>query len=215
MSEMPTLVTAEHFQYIAERTARDDQLLIDLKAAAAAEGLPRIWITPEQASFIQILLQLAQAREVVEVGTLGGYSAIWMARALPEGGHVRTIEVSSKHAAFAARWVSMSDVAGKITVRHGSGKDLLPKIKSGSADAVFLDADQQEYPLYLQHCLRILRGGGLIISDNAFGYGKLFETESGAEGMAVREFNDLMAREPALHGVIIPLGDGLWVAIKK
>jgi caffeoyl-CoA O-methyltransferase len=215
MPDFPALVTAEHLRYIAERTAKDDEFLLKLKAAADDEGLPRFWITPEQASFIQILLKLAQAREVVEVGTLAGYSAIWMARALPEGGHVRTIEVSSKHAAFAAKWVAMSDVADRITVRQGSGKDLLPKIKTGSADAVFLDSGQQEYPLYMQHCLRIVRSGGIIISDNAFGYGKLFEAHSAAEGAAAREFNDLMAREPALHGVIIPLGDGLWVAVRK
>src|SRR5262249_22928052 len=104
MSEVSSQVTAEHFRYIAEHTSREDSFLADLKRAASAEGIPSIWIAPEQASFMQILLKLAKAREVVEVGTLAGYSAIAMARALPKGGRVRTIEIVPKHADFAKRW---------------------------------------------------------------------------------------------------------------
>src|SRR2546430_1636314 len=105
MSETSTLVGEEHFKYIAERTAPEDRFLQDLKREAAAQGIPNIWIAPLQASFIQILLQLGKAREVVEVGTLAGYSAITMARALPPNGHVRTIEIEPKHADFAERWI--------------------------------------------------------------------------------------------------------------
>src|SRR5262245_1759941 len=98
MSEASTLVTADHYRYLAERTTREDAFLADLKRAASAEGIPSIWIAPEQASFMQILLRIAKAKEVVEVGTLAGYSAIAMARALPDGGRVRTIELVEKHA---------------------------------------------------------------------------------------------------------------------
>ena len=112
MSDSSSLVTAEHFRYIAERTAPEDALLIELKKAAIAEGIPPIWIAPEQASFMQILLRAAHVKEVVEIGTLAGYSAITMARALPADGHVRTIEISPKHADFARRWIAKSDVAG-------------------------------------------------------------------------------------------------------
>ena len=98
MSETSTLVTAEHFKYVAERTAREDPFLADLKQAARDAGIPPIWIAPEQASFMQILLRLARAREVIEVGTLAGYSAIAMARALPEDGRVRTIEIDTARA---------------------------------------------------------------------------------------------------------------------
>src|SRR5215510_1319609 len=108
MSEESTLVTREHFRYLAERTAGDDEFLKSLKRAAQDEGIPTIWVAPEQASFMQILLELAAAREVVEVGTLAGYSAITMARALPPDGRVRTIEIEAKHADFAERWVARS-----------------------------------------------------------------------------------------------------------
>src|SRR6185369_6764423 len=116
MSETGTIVTAAHFEYLAARTIGDDAFLASLKDAAREAGLPSISIAPEQGSFLQILLRAARAREVVEVGTLSGYSAIWMARALPSAGRVRTIEYASKHAAFAREWIGRSDVAAKIEV---------------------------------------------------------------------------------------------------
>ena len=136
MSDTSTLVSAEHFRYVAERTTREDEFLSNLKRAASAEGIPSIWIAPEQASFMQILLRLARAREVVEVGTLAGYSAIAMARALPPEGRVRTIELEKKHADFAERWVAKSEVAGRVQVHRGAGMDVLPGFASDSADAL-------------------------------------------------------------------------------
>jgi predicted O-methyltransferase YrrM len=216
MSQESTVVTERHFEYLRERTRGDDELLIELKEAAREAGLPEIAIAPEQASLIQVLLRASGAREVVEVGTLGGYSAIWMARALPEGGRVRTIEVSEKHARFAREWIARSDVAGRIEVNVGRGVDVLPRFAAGSADAAFLDADKVSYPDYLRECLRIVRPGGLILVDNAFAFGQLFE-EGTADGdvEAVRAFNDLMARSEGLQGVIVPLGDGMWVAVRE
>src|SRR5262245_16955433 len=216
MSETSSLVTAEHFRYIAERTTREDLFLRDLKQAAAAEGIPSIWIAPEQASFMQILLRLMKAREVVEVGTLAGYSAIAMARALPAGGRVRTIELEKKHADFAEHWMAKSDVAGKVVVHRGGGMDVLPGFEGDSADAAFLDADKPSYPKYLAECLRIVRRGGLIMVDNAFAFGQLFAaTPSDREVGAMRAFNDHMATVEALQSVIVPLGDGLWAGVKR
>jgi len=216
MSETSSLVTAEHFRYVAERTAREDAFLADLKRAAVAEGIPAIWIAPEQASFMQILLRLARAREVVEVGTLAGYSAIAMARALPNDGRVRTIELERKHADFAERWVAKSDVAGRVEVHLGAGMDVLPGFAADSADAAFLDADKGSYPKYLTECLRIVRRGGLIMVDNAFAFGELFnETPGDREVGAMRAFNDHMAKVESLQSVIVPLGDGLWVGVTR
>jgi caffeoyl-CoA O-methyltransferase len=216
MSDTSSRVTAEHFRYVAERTTREDSFLADLKRAAVAEGIPAIWIAPEQASFMQILLRLAQAREVVEVGTLAGYSAIAMARALPPDGRVRTIELETKHADFAERWVARSDVAGRVEVHRGAGMDVLPTFAADSADAAFLDADKASYPRYLAECLRVVRRGGLIMVDNAFAFGELFSASpSDREVGAVRAFNDHMAGIEALQSVIVPLGDGLWVGVRR
>lgn len=216
MSETSTLVTAAHFAYVAERTTREDAFLADLKRAATEEGIPSIWIAPEQASFMQILLRAVRSRSVVEVGTLAGYSAIAMARALPADGMVRTIEIEPKHADFARRWVARSDVAGKVEVNLGSGHDVLTTFESGSADAAFLDADKKSYPAYLDQATRILRPGGLVMVDNAFAFGELFsETPRDGEVQAVRSFNDHMAERNDFTSVIVPIGDGLWVGVKN
>lgn len=215
MSHESSVVSAEHFAYIAQRTVREDQFLIDLKRAANATGIPEIWIAPEQASFMQILLKLIGAREVVEVGALAGYSAICMARALPDGGRVRTIELLDKHAAFTREWVDKSDVKGKVEVLTGAGLEVLPTFADNSADAAFLDADKPNYPNYLKECLRIVRKGGLIMADNALAFGQLLDKHpTDGEVPAIRVFNDIMAASPELHGVIVPLGDGCWVAVK-
>ena len=215
MSEIPSLVRLEHFKYIAERTKREDEFLRNLKQHAREEGIPAIWVSAEQASLMQILLKLCRAREVVEVGTLAGYSAIWMARALPPDGLVRTIEISSRHADFAERWVAKSDVASRIKIHRGSGRDILPTFPDATADAVFLDADKTSYPQYLKESLRIVRSGGLIMADNAFAFGSLLdEEENDRDVAAVRAFNDIMAREAALQSVIVPMGDGLWVGVR-
>jgi caffeoyl-CoA O-methyltransferase len=216
MSEQSTLVTDAHFQYIARHTAGEDAFLRDLKKAASAAGIPSIWIAPEQASLMQILLRIGAAREVVEIGTLAGYSAIAMARALPAEGHVRTIELEKKHADFAEQWVAKSDVAGKVQVFRGSGMDVLPGFAANSADAAFLDADKASYPKYLAECLRIVRRGGLIMVDNAFAFGELFaDSPSDREVTAVREFNEHMAKVRDVQSVIVPIGDGLWVGVRR
>ena len=213
MSDISTPVTTEHFRYLAARTVQEDGLLRQLKTEALHHGIPPIWIAPEQGSFMQLLLKIAHAREVIEIGTLAGYSAIWMARGLPPEGRVRTIEISDVHAGFAERWLAQSDVADRVEVFRGAGREILPGFETGSADAAFIDADKTGYPFYLRESLRIVRRGGIIMADNAFGFGRLFDkSDEGASTM--REFNEVMARENSLQSIIVPLGDGLWVGMK-
>jgi predicted O-methyltransferase YrrM len=214
MSDHGTVVDARHFEYIAAHTRAEDRFLASLKQAAREAGIPPIWIAPEQASLMQILLRAAGARQVVEVGTLAGLSAIAMARALPADGHVHTIEIEPAHADFAERWIARSDVAGRVTVHRGPGAEVLPRLATGSADAAFLDADKSGYAVYLDECLRIVRPGGLIMVDNAFAFGQLFDEQpEDREVQAVRAFNERMSAEPRVQGVIVPLGDGLWVGV--
>ena len=215
MSAESEVVKKAHFEYLAARTVREDAFLADLKRAARDAGIPAIQIAPEQASLMQILLRLVGAKEVVEVGTLAGYSAIWMARALPAAGRVRTIEFLDKHADFAEQWIAKSDVAGKVEVHRGRGADVMPRFADGSADAAFLDADKSSYPLYLEHAMRIVRKGGLVMVDNAFAFGQLFdEHPTDREAPAVKRFNETMAKTRGLQSIIVPIGDGLWVGVK-
>jgi predicted O-methyltransferase YrrM len=215
MSATSTLVTEAHFDYIRSHTAREDPFLVELKAAARAHGLPPIWIAHEQAVFVQILLRAARAKTVVEVGTLAGSTAISMARALPPDGKVLTIEIDPRHADFAEEWIAKSDVAGKIEVLRGKGVEVLPRLAADSADVAFLDADKVSYGLYLEQSLRIVRRGGMVLVDNAFAFGQLFdERPTDREVPAVRAFNEQMAKERRLTAVIVPLGDGCWVGVR-
>lgn len=203
-------------RYVASHARGDDELLLALKRDAAAQGIPSIWIAPEQAAFQSVLLRAAGAKRVLEIGTLAGYAAIAMARALPEDGTVLTLELDPARADFARRWIARSDVARRVEVRTGRASELLPSIPDASFDAAFLDADKVSYPLYLREALRIVRTGGLVLADNAFAFGELLsEHPRDRETPAVRAFNELMAREERLESIIVPFGDGLWVGVKR
>ena len=128
---------------------------------------------------------------------------------------MRTIELLDKHASFAEEWIRRSDVADRIEVLRGPGAEVLSTLADASADAAFLDADKRGYPVYLEECMRILRPGGLVMVDNAFAFGQLFEaTPEDGEVAAVRAFNDIMAQRTGLQSVIVPIGDGCWVGVK-
>src|SRR5262245_56632773 len=199
MSASPTLVTAAHFDYLTARTRAEDRFLVELKRAAESAGIPRIWISWAQASFLQILLKSAGAERVLEVGTLAGYSAIAMARALPtaaRGGRLVTVEIEPAHVSFARDWIGRSDVADRVEVREGAGARVLEELPDDPPfDAAFLDADKSGYAGYLRSALRLVRRGGLILMDNAFAFGEIFDESSRDEDVrAVRAFNDQMAR---------------------
>ena len=204
MSSTSKAVSYEVFSYLAARTRQEDEFLSALKTAAETAGIPEICISPEQASFMGILLGLIGAQQVVEVGTLAGYSAIVMARSLPSGGCVHTIELEAERVAFAREWVAQSDVAGKVEVHEGAGADTLAGFADESFDACFIDADKEGYPAYLEHCMRLLRPGGLVMADNAFAFGQLLDPEeSDPDVKSIREFNNLVAAREDLDAIIV------------
>jgi predicted O-methyltransferase YrrM len=207
MSKSSTSVGEELFAFIAAATIPEDALLRDLRRAAAAAGLPEIHIAPEQAAFLQLVLRASRAKLVVEVGTLGGYSAIAMARGLPADGRVITHEIDARHALFAREWIERSDQRGKIEVRVGDAAKTLDALPAKSADAVFLDADKEGYVGYLRHALRMLRPGGLLLADNVLASGEVAHG-SGSTAVAIRAFLDAVRATPGLRSVIVPLGDG-------
>lgn len=213
MSDAASFVDPRLAAYLAAHARGDDAFLRELKAAARAAGMPPIWIAPEQAAFLGVLLGAIGAREVLEIGTLAGYAAIRMARALPAEGRVRTLERSPGHAAFAREWIARSDVARRIEVLEGDARVLLRSIPSGTIDACFVDADKSSYPVYLSESARLLRPGGLLLVDNAFAFGQLFDAApADREAPAVIAFNELLARSSEFESALVPLGDGLWVA---
>lgn len=213
MSKTSTPVDARLFAFLATQTIPEDDFLRELRAAAGAAGLPEIHIAPEQAAFLQILLRAMGAKTVLEVGTLGGYSAIAMARGMPAEGRVITHEIEPRHAEFAVEWIARSDQRGKIEVRLGNAAETLAQLPAGQADAVFLDADKGGYVGYLRHAMRLLRPGGVLLADNVLAGGQIADG-TGEKERALRAFLDAARATPGLAGVVVPLGDGLYFGVK-
>lgn len=182
------------------------------QAFAVPEGVPAIQVGPSEGRLLQLLLRLAGARKVVEVGTLIGYSAIHMARALPPDGRIWSIEFEPRHAELARKNLEAAGVADRVTVLVGAGRDVLPTLDGeGPFDAVFLDADKVNYDHYGRWAIDHLRPGGLVLGDNAYLFGELLEDSD--RGRAMRGFHELVAA--ACDSVCIPTPDGLVVGVKR
>jgi caffeoyl-CoA O-methyltransferase len=203
-------------EYIVGLFGAEDELLATLREEADRTGLPPIAISSDEGRLLQVLLTAINARRVLEVGTLGGYSAICMARALPPGGRLLSIEIEEKHAAFARKYVDRAALGDRIEIRVGRALDVLPSLDGERFDAVFLDADKEPLPTYFEWALRLVRPGGLIIGDNALWGGRVYvNEESDEKTRAVREFNRRMATDPRVLGIIVPTHDGVAVAVVR
>lgn len=214
MSKTSTPVDERLFAYLATKTIPEDDYLAGLRIAAAKAGLPEIHIAPEQAAYLQLQLQAMNAMNVVEVGTLGGYSAIAMARGMPAAGRVITHEIDPKHAEFAREWIANSDQDGKVEVRVGDAAETLAELTDGEVDAIFLDADKTGYVTYLEHSLRLLRPGGVLMADNVLAGGRIADG-TGETEVALRAFLDAADATSNMQSVVVPLGDGIFFGVKS
>ena len=200
--------------YVARLFAPEDELLMSLREEADRTGLPPIAISPDTGRLLQVLLTAIRAERVLEVGTLGGYSAIWIARSLRAGGRLLSIEIDPAHAEFARRYLRRAGVEEKVEVRVGRALDVLASLDGEVFDAMFLDADKEPLPTYFDWALRLLRPGGLLIADNALWGGRVLDPETADEGTrGIREFNRRLASDQRVTGTIVPVGDGVAVAV--
>jgi len=222
MSTMSTPLTQELNDYLRSQFSAEDDFLRSLNAEATAAGIPAINIAPEQTAFLQILLRAIGARTVVEVGSLAGYSAIVMARALPDGARLVACEYNPMHADFIRRKVVEAGLDHVIEVLEGAAVDTLsthPLLADGSQeiDVVFIDADKPNYSRYFEMVYPHVRPGGLIIGDNALAWGQVHMPNPDSEPnnvKALRAFNDLMVAHPGLQTTLVPLGDGMVIGLK-
>lgn len=180
--------------------------------APAAHGLPAIQLAPSEAKLTGLLLRLAGAKKVVEVGTLAGYSALQLVRALPPDGEVHTIEFDERHAAVAREVIAKAGESHRVTVHVGRGVDVLPTLEArGPFCAVFIDADKESYDLYGRWAARHVRPGGLLLGDNVFLFGQLLEASPRAEAM--RRFHEEARAD--FETVCIPTPDGLLLGVRR
>jgi caffeoyl-CoA O-methyltransferase len=193
---------------ITHQFAPEDEGLQHALTAAKQAGLPQIQISPIQGKLLQLLAVVCNAHKILEIGSLGGYSGIWLARALPPNGRLISLEINPTHANLARNAFAKAGVSDRAEVRAGKALDLLPQLVSEAPfDLVFIDADKPPYPQYLEWALRLARPGSIIVADNCVRSGKAFE-EPEDEGMAgVVAYNKRIASDPRLMSLVMAMDD--------
>ncbi len=201
-------------RYVAELFAVEDPVLARVRGRHAEAGLPAIHISPEEGKLLLVLLRAIGAVTVLELGALGGYSGIWLARALPPHGRLTTIEKDPRHAVLARQAFAEAGLQGRAGLIEGAALDVLPTLPPGF-DAVFVDADKEPLAQYFEWSVRLLRPGGLLLCDNAFFHGAVIDpVDRSATAQGVRAFNRLAATDPRVVSAVIPIRDGLVVGVK-
>ncbi len=196
--------------YVNRTHAPQDNALS--RAFAVPEGVPAIQVGPSEGRLLTLLCKLGNVKKAVEVGTLVGYSAIHIGRALGHGGHLWSIEFEKRHADLARGNLAAAGLSDRVTVLEGPGVEALPTItQHGPFDAVFIDADKVNYDKYGAWAIANLRRGGLVLGDNAYLFGELLEDSE--RGRAMRAFHELVAA--ACDSVCIPTPDGLVLGVKR
>ena len=204
--------------YVEGLFSTPDPVLEGALRRSREAGLPEIQVSPNGGKLLQLLAEISGARRILEVGTLGGYSTIHLARALPEEGRLVSLELDGRHAAVARENIGDAGFSEKVEVRVGDAKELLAAMIDEPVepfDLVFIDADKGSYPEYLERAIRLSRPGSVILADNAIRGGAVLDPRD-ESARATRKFNEALARDPRLSALILPLirinVDGLAIA---
>jgi predicted O-methyltransferase YrrM len=208
--------------YISNLFVPFDPVMQETLATSEAAGLPSIGVAPNEGKLLMLLAQICGARKILEIGTLGGYSTIWLARGMASGGTLITLEASAKHAEIARINIARAGLANAIEVRVGSALDTLPRLAAedrGPFDLIFIDANKDNYPEYFAWALKLSRRGSLIVADNVIREGEVLDsTSNDPRVQGTRRFNQLLADEPRVRATVIQtVGrkgyDGIAIAI--
>ena len=206
--------------YLREVSLREPGILRRLREETA--GLPeaQMQIAPEQGQFLNLLVGLLGAKRIIEVGTFTGYSALWMAQALPEDGRLVACDVNEGWTAIARRYWEEAGVSERIELRLAPATETLNALigegRSGTFDFAFIDADKANYEAYYEACLKLLDSTGLVVIDNTLWSGRVIDPEADDEDtVAIRQFNDKLHADERVDLSLLPLADGLTLARKR
>lgn len=189
--------------YIDGLFVETDPLLDDIITRAEVAGLPAMHVSPGQGKLLYLMARIIGAKRVVEVGTLGGYSTVWLARGLSEGGQLTTLELDPSHAAFARETLEMAGLSDRCEVIEGPALASLQDLQ-GPVDLVFLDANKDAYPAYLKQAVRLTRPGGLILADNVVREGAVLDPSAmDPSAIGAAAFNQALAEHPKLEAIIL------------
>ncbi len=210
-------------RYVEALCAPQDAVLIENLKNAERAGLPAIHVSPNQGKLLYLLAKIAGARRILEIGTLGGYSTTWLARALPPDGTLFTLEVDPKNAEVARKNLQLAGLDGRMEVRVGNAAETMRQMAATGEDPfdlVFIDADKPRYLEYLRLALELTQSGSLILADNVIRNGRVLDASpADANARGAKAFNDMMAAHPRLESIILPIYrdklDGLSISRVK
>jgi predicted O-methyltransferase YrrM len=215
-ARIDAIIKREQAEYLERLLPDNTGLLAEMETYAAEHHVPIA--DREVARFLEITARTMGARSVLEIGMAIGYSVIHLARALPEGGRVVTIEPSEEMIARSEEYLRRADLLSRVRIERGRALEVIPRLKGESFDMLFLDALKEEYAQYLELSLPLLREGGVVIADNLLWggqvAGEIRSPDQTASTQALREFNQVFIRHPQLLSVVLPVGDGLGYAVK-
>ncbi len=215
MARGPADLSVRLADYVVAVGVRETAVQRRLRAVTRRIPMGTMQIGPEQAALMQVLVRALGARRCLEIGTFTGYSALAVALALPPGGRVVCCDVSEEWTAIARRYWKMAGVLRKISLRLAPAQDTLKKLK-GPFDFVFIDADKENYQNYFERCLKLVRRGGLIAIDNTLWHGSVInQRDRSVDALAIRAFNRRLRRDRRVEISLVPIGDGLTLAVKR
>ena len=219
MAIIPTLMNESIADYAEKYFSAQSPALSALLADAESSEIPNISIGGVQGAFLQMMITVMQARTVIEIGSLAGYSAITMALAMKPGGIVHCFEKEPHYCAFIRRQAEICGMSDRIIVHEGDAIETLSHIQLQEVDLVFIDADKPRYVDYMHAVIPMVKSGGIVIGDNALAWGNIADENPTFEPENVKglqRFNQAMRMHPHLHPpCIVPLGDGMCISVKK
>lgn len=203
--------------YVDDLFIQEPPLLAELRADLEERGFPTIQVPARTGRVLELLALTVDASRVLEVGTLGGYSGLWLLRGMAPDGRLVTVERDPDHAELAGEYFRRAGVADRVDLRIGEAREVLPKLgEAGAWDLVFIDADKEGYTEYLSHAERLLRPGGLVLADNALWQGRVVdEDDHDASTEGVRAFDRALAGSRAFRSTILPVGDGIALGVRE
>ncbi|MHB8791044.1 MAG: O-methyltransferase [Desulfobulbaceae bacterium] len=215
ISSFMDMVAREAEEYAAAHTSSMSALLEEIEHfTLTGTPYPSMLTGRVEGRFLQLIVQLAGARNIVEIGTFTGYSALAMAEALPPDGRMLTIDHDPEHAGIARDFFNRSSSRDKITLRQGEALEILKTLPAGQTDLVFIDADKHNYSAYYEESMRILRNGGLILADNALWYGRVFNPQDD-ESRAMAAFNERVNADGRAEKLFLTIRDGIYLIRKR
>ena len=208
------------YDYLLSISLREPDILASLREETAKHPMAQMQIAPEQGQFMEMLVQLMGATKTIEIGVFTGYSSLCVALALPPNGQIVACDVSEEYTAIARRYWEAAGVANKISLQLGPAINTLDKLiaegQAGTFDFAFIDADKENYEAYFERSLQLVRNGGLIVIDNVLWSGRVADPQvQDTNTTALRSFNDKLRKDPRVTLSVVPIGDGLTLALKR